>query len=335
MKRKMIKSRFKILAIAFLCFAFANQMQAQNAEAFTKLDTNAIVIGDQIGMDLGINLPMGFVAVWPSIADTLSENIEVISIGSIDTILEDKQMKLSRHLIITSFDSGYFEVPGMEFGFGMKGDTVLYSSRTASMFLQVYTPEVDTSQAFKEIRGPIAEPYTFMEVFPWVLGGLLVIFIIALAIWFFVRWKKKKPVFAAKPKPLRPAHEVALEKLEELRLAKVWQKGKLKEYHSQLTDVVREYADRRFGFDAIEMTTDEIMQELKQQTVNEGALEKIRLAFELSDLVKFAKAQPTALENDLSLSHCVDFVEETTQVVQPQVDENIVEANKEKGGSDV
>ena len=330
----MIKSRFKILAIAILLFAFANQMQAQNAEAFTKLDTNAIMIGDQIGMELGINLPKGFTAVWPAIADTLSANIEVISIGGIDTVLKGEQLKLSRRLIITSFDSGYFEVPGMEFGFGMEGDTLLYSSRTASKYLQVYTPEVDTSQAFKEIRGPIAEPYTFMEVLPWVLGGLMVIFIIGLAIWFFVRWKKNKPVFAAKPKPLRPPHEVALEKLEELRLAKVWQMGKLKEYHSQLTDVVREYADRRFGFDAIEMTTDEIMNELKEHAVNEGALEKIRLAFELSDLVKFAKAQPTALENDLSLSHCVDFVNETTQIA-PQVNENTVEANKEEGGTDV
>ena len=333
MKRKMIRSGFKILIV--LLIAFTAKMQAQNAEAFTKLDTNAIMIGDQIGMDLGISLPLGFVAVWPTIADTLSENIEVISVGKIDTVLEEQQMKLSRRLTITSFDSGYFEVPGMEFGFGKQGDTLLYSSRTASMFLQVYTPEVDTSQAFKAIRGPIAEPYTFMEIFPWVLGGLLVIFIIALAIWFFVRWKKKKPVFAAKPKPLRPAHEVALEKLEELRLAKVWQSGKLKEYHSQLTDVVREYADRRFGFDAIEMTTDEIMQELKQHAVNEGALEKIRLAFELSDLVKFAKAQPTALENDLSLSHCVDFVKETTQVAKPQEEENVEEVTKEEGGDHV
>lgn len=314
---------------------FGNQMMAQNAEAYTKLDTNAIMIGDQIGMELGIKLPIGFTTIWPSINDTITGNIEVISKNGIDTIFDNEQMILSQQLTITSFDSGYFEVPGFSFLFGKEGDSLAYSSESSSHYLQVFTPEVDTSQAFKIIKAPYAEPYTFMEIFPWILGGLLIIAIIVFGIWFFMRMRKNKPIFASKPKPLRPPQEVALEKLESLRLAKVWQQGKLKSYHSQLTDIAREYLHRRFNFDAPEMTSEEIITELKNHKVNSEVLSKLNAAFTLSDLVKFAKAQPTALDNDLSHSHCVDFVNETAFVAEPENTEENNLNTKEEGGSDV
>jgi hypothetical protein len=312
---------------------FANNLQAQNIEAFTKIDTNAISIGDQIGLELGIKLPLEFTAVWPTITDTITKNIEVISSGNIDTIFDKKEMILTQKLTITSFDSGYFEIPGMEFLFGKSGDSLMYSSKAKSLFLNVYTPEVDTSQAFKVIKAPFSEPYTFMEIFPWVLGGILIIGLIIFLFWFIKRRKKNQPIFAAKPKPLLPPEVVALEKLETLRLSKVWQQGLIKKYHSQITDIVREYLDRRFNFDAPEMTSEEIIEELKNHKINEEALAKVSSAFKLSDFVKFAKAQPTALENDLSISHCVDFINETA--FSPETEVNKEEQNKIEGGTNV
>ena len=331
---RMQKFRIKIFAILLLLFA--TEMQAQNAVAYSKLDTNAIIIGDQIGLELGIELPVGFTTLWPAIGDTLTENIEIISKGGIDTIFDKDQIILSQQLTITSFDSGFFQVPGFNFLIGKEGDSLAFSSKSRNLFLQVYTPEVDTSQTFKVIKAPYAEPYTFMEILPWALGGLVVLAVIAFLIWFFIRRKKNKPIFTSKPKPLRPPQEVALEKLETLRLGKVWQQGHLKKYHSKLTDIVREYLDRRFNFDAPEMTSEEIIGELKNQKVNDEVLGKVSAAFQLSDLVKFAKAQPTALENDLSLSHCVDFVNETTVVIEPNTDSNqSLDARKKEGGANV
>jgi hypothetical protein len=113
----------------------------------------------------------------------------------------------------------------------------------------------------------------------------------------------------------------AIRKLEELRLARVWQSGKVKQYHSSLTDIMKNYLKRRFGFDAPEMTSDEILDELKVHNINQETTEKLKGVMQLADLVKFAKAQPTPLENDLSLEHCIDFVKETKPVVETQ-DEN-------------
>ena len=315
---------------------FGKQIMAQNVEAYSKLDTNAILIGDQIGMELGISLPNNFTTTWPNIGDTITGNIEVISKSSIDTIIDNGILTLIQKLTITSFDSGYFELPSFSFNFGKKGDSLAYLSETGSLYLEVFTPEVDTSQAFKVIKAPYAEPYTFMEIFPWILLGLLVVGLIVLGVWFIIRRNKNKPIFASKPKPIRPPQEVALEKLEALRLAKVWQQGKLKVYHSQLTDIVREYLDNRFRFDAPEMTSEEIISELKNHKINNEVLGKLKAAFELSDFVKFAKAQPTALENDLSHSHCVDFINETAISLQTDtgLDENPVQ-KIEKGGVNV
>ncbi len=330
----MMKSYFKILI--FIFFVFANQLQAQNTEAFAKLDTNSIMIGDQVGLELGIKLPSGFTTLWPAISDTITENIELISRSGIDTVFDEDQMILSQQLTITSFDSGYFEMPSFSFLFGKEGDSLTFSSESQNLFLQVYTPEVDTSQAFKVIKAPYSEPYTFMEIFPWVLGGLIIIALIAFGIWFIIRRKKNKPVFASKPKPLRPPQEVALEKLETLRLEKVWQQGNIKKYHSQLTNIVREYLDRRFNFDAPEMTSGEIINELRNHKVNDEVMTKISSSFQLSDLVKFAKSQPTALENDLSLSHCVDFINETAIVFETETKEEVgQESNNKEGGKDV
>jgi hypothetical protein len=177
----------------------------------------------------------------------------------------------------------------------------------------VNVPVVDTAQAIKPIAGPISEPYTFKELLPWILLGIGVIALVVLLIFYLKRRKKKQPLFERKARPAQPPHIVAINKLEELRLEKVWQRGKLKQYHSQITDIMREYMDNRFHFDAPEMTSDEILSTLKKFKVNDEAYGKLSGVLFLSDMVKFAKSQPTALENDLSISHCVDFVNETKE----------------------
>ena len=295
---------------------------SQKVAAWAKADSSAIMIGDQIGMDFGIKLPVQSQVQWPLITDTLSSHIEVVKKDKIDTITEANVMTLKQRLLITSFDSGYFEVPPFEILYRLPDDTTVYKANTGSFFLQVYVPEVDTAKPFKVIKGPVEEPYTFAEIFPWILLGLVIIAAIVFLIIYLKKRKNNQPLFRSKPKPLPPPDVEAINKLEELRLARVWQSGKVKLYHSSLTDIMKNYLKRRFGFDAPEMTTDEIMDALQQHHINQGVTEKLKGVMQLADLVKFAKAQPAPLENDLSLEHCVDFVKETKPVtVEPKEEE--------------
>jgi len=309
------------ILILLLTIILSPAVHAQNVEAFSSIDSSSIMIGDQVTMEIGIGVPIGFVVDWPQFSDTLTGNIEILKIAKIDTLIETDKLNLKQRLLITSFDSGFFEIPAISFNFKHEGDTTQFTANTNKLFLQVYTPVVDTSQAFKVIKGPVGEPYTFKEALPWILLGLAIIGIVILLIRYLRKRKKNQPVFARKAKPLPPPHITAIKKLEELRLAKIWQQGRLKLYYTQLTDITREYMEGRYHFDALEMTTDEILETLKEQKANKEIVSKLGASLQLADLVKFAKAQPTALENDLSLSHCVDFVNETKEVIVAQAEE--------------
>ncbi len=305
---------FKIY-IAVVLLAVSLKGFSQETGAWLQPDTNAITIGDQIGVELGIRVNKDAVVQWPQIVDTLTGNIEVVNQTGIDTTFEADNKILKQRLTVTSFDSGYFKVPSVNFMYRLKDDSAVFTVGTKDFYLQVNTPQVDTTKPFKAIAGPIEEPYTLGEIIPWVLLALLAVALIVFAFYYYKRRKNNQPLFKAKPKPLPPPDVEAIDKLEALRLARIWQSGKIKLYHSSLTDIMKNYLKRRFGFDAPEMTTGEIIAELTDKSVNEEAKNKLQGVMQLADLVKFAKAQPTPLENDLSLEHCLDFVKETKPVV--------------------
>lgn len=320
-----------VKGIAAVIFAMSSFFSwSQNVEAYARLDSSSIMIGDQVELELGIRVPENFAVSFPFFQDTLTTHIEILEKEKLDTTKIDEGQLIKQLYTITSFDSGYFALPDFEFMFHHKEDTILYRTNANALYLMVNTPVVDTSQAFKAIKGPVKEPYTFWEVFPWVALGLAVIGLIIFVIWYIRKRKKNQPIFTRKPKPQLPPGLLAIQKLEELRLAKVWQQGKLKKYHTQLTDIVREYFKGRYHFDALEMTSDEIMENLQNLNKNKEANEKMRSVLQLADLVKFAKAHPTPLENDLSLNHVIDFVNETKIVPDELPEVNTTEESPTK-----
>lgn len=311
------------ISILIITVLFVSGVKAQQTGAWSSLDSNAIMIGDHVKYELGITVPNDMIVNWPLLVDTITSNIEIIKWSNIDTTYSGTDISLRQQFIITSFDSGYFEIPPTDFKFRHVNDSNYYSTSTGMLFLQVFVPEVDTSQAFKPLIAPIKEPYTFQEILPWLIVVTAAIILIVFIIFYIVKRKKRQPIFKRKPKPVLPAHVVAINKFEELRLSKIWQAGHLKKYYSQLTGIIREYMVNRYHFDAPEMTSYEILTKLHEFEINKEAMTKLEGVLHLSDLVKFAKAVPTALENDLGLTHCVDFVNETKKIEEPaQTEDN-------------
>ena len=156
---------------------------------------------------------------------------------------------------------------------------------------------------------------TFFSKFWW----LILLIIVAGAIIFYVIYRKKhgkSPIPMIKIKPERPAHEIAFEDLERIRNEKIWSRGQVKEYHVQLTDTIRTYIDNRYGIDAEQMTTSEIL-DMFNAAIPIDSDDKMRLRqmLELADSVKFAKFQPLQGDNDLSLRNAFDFVEHTKEII--------------------
>jgi hypothetical protein len=288
-------------------------MQAQTVEAISRLSTDTILIGQQAVYELNLKIPASFTFEWPLWGDTLIGNVEIISAGEVQKkpLDADGNFWLRQELLITSFDSGFYYLPGVELSFSPASDSIFFLAQTNPLMLFVKSVPIDPDAMFKPIKDPLAAPIGFWEIFPWIIGILGIALLIFLIVWYLIKRGKKELPLPIIQKPVVPPHIIALNKLEELRQQKLWQAGKVKDYHSAMSDIIRVYIEDRFGVNAVEMTTDEILHGVDMLGINQEAFAKLARALQLGDLVKFAKAEPTAVENDLCLNHLVDFVNES------------------------
>lgn len=306
----LVRSSFLLIALTLLRLQTG---QSQNVEALSVINTDSILIGQQLIYELQMKVPKGFQVNWPTFGDTLTASLEIVqqSVAEQFPLENDDQMVWRQQLVLTSFDTGFVYIPAISIDFAPEGDTVFYEAKSNPLLLRVFSVAVDTTVAFKAIKGIEEMPLTFAEVFPWVIAILAIALLLFLLVWWYMRQRNKPITLAPIAKPQVPPHLIAIEKLEELRLQKLWQNGKVKEYYTALSDIIREYIELQFPVNAIEMTTHEILEGLQTVKINEEAMYKLSVTLELADLVKFAKAHPSALENDISLNHLIDFVKES------------------------
>lgn len=306
-----------VLLCALLCISISSS--SQDIKATATLDSNTIKIGQQVKLKLSVQYKVDngkhIKIKWPEIADTIRKEIEVVGQSKLDTVIPDKnnpvQIIQSKTLLITSFDSGYWAIPPIKFIVNGDSNGIF----TEPLLLHVGGMAVDTTIAIKDIKAPFAETYTWLDWLKdnmWVVWGTLIAILVVLLIIYLVRrFTRVKPIYIEVEKPKIPAHIIAYEKLEKLKNEKLWQEGKLKLYYSSLTDIVREYIENRFKIQALEQTTDEILYGFRNIAVDEDSKTKLKQVLILSDLVKFAKEQPTSTENELCLANSYDFINGT------------------------
>jgi hypothetical protein len=191
-------------------------------------------------------------------------------------------------------------------------------------------PVVDTTKAIRDIRGPMQAPVTFAELVPLLISIALLALII-LGIWYYL-WRKKqnKPLFPVVTRPVGPPWQVALEDLENLEKKKLWQQGKIKDYYTELTDILRSYLKFQHSIDALEMTSYEILQAFDQSGLpptHRGILNNI---LQRADFAKFAKATPSRQENEISLQEAIQFIENTKPQIADNSEKNSQNAVTEK-----
>jgi len=309
--------RFLKTCILFIFLFLLTPGYGQDVIVSAKLDTNAMLIGDHVGLTLKYTGPAKSQVLWPFMPDTILGSITVIGRGKIDTSFaaDKKSVTYSQQLNITCYDSGFYTIPSISFKHRMLPDTNGFISTTDMMLLAVHTVKVDTTQAIKPIIGPLKVSISFREILPWILAALAMVVLIIGIIWYFKKRQKKEPIFKLKPRVLLMPHELALQEIEKLRVKKLWQAGKVKEYHSELTEILRKYIEDRFQVPALEQTSAEIVDSLMNNAgCPHQALDKLGSLLILADMVKFAKVQPLPVENEKSLNDGVEFVYETTNV---------------------
>ena len=259
------------------------------------LDSNTILIGQQINFT--ITNKVTSTKIWPTYNEFLVEGIEIIKASKIDTT----DGVITQEFVITAWDSGSYFFPSIAFS---------EKNKTQALLLNVQTIILAEDAELKDIKQPIEEPIGWSDIWPWLLG-ILILSLIIFILRKYVFNKNKQPIIV-KPNVIIAADISALKELNALEKAKIWQEGNVKEYHSQLSEIIRRYTENRFQFIALELTTDEILQELKS-ILSDDQLNNLSTLLQRADLAKFAKSKPIDTENMESMVLAKGFVNATKQ----------------------
>ena len=174
--------------------------------------------------------------------------------------------------------------------------------------MKVVTVDVDTlhPNQFYPPKDVQKNPFLWSEWRTPFLLSLLFIALLALALWLYLRLKANKPIITSIRiiKKVLP-HQKAMKAIEDQ-----------KEYYTRLTDTLRQYIRERFGFNAMEMTTSEIIFHL-QESGDSTMIAELKDLFETADLVKFAKYSTLMGENDMNLVNAINFIDLTKLEGQP------------------
>lgn len=292
---------------------------AVNAKSSIKatLDSAYVTMGNITALTVEVvesrdaNSMVGF------IPETMPKEVEVVGEASCDTVnLDDNVRQITRRIILQSFDSGAYALPPV---FYMNGNDTMLSN-----IVTLKVNPVDVS-ALEDIHGNAdtltvkSHWYDFLP--DWIIDYwgwiLLTIVIVAGGVCAVLIFTKRVAVpFIPAKKPV-PPYEMARQRLDRLHEQHLCERGQEREYYTELTDILREYIDKRFGINAMEMTSRQILDHLNANPATKPSERLMRQILEVADFVKFAKMRPMPEDNTKSFNHAVEFVENTKPAPEP------------------
>ncbi len=307
----------------------------QNTQIRAVVDTNIIEFANQTVLRLQVQTDGNSNISFPVFDDTISKNIEIVEQYPVDTI-NKSPLTFEKAFLITSFEDSLQTIPALPV---IINQDTLFTNPVNIFVIPFHidsaeVAKIDTSQIIPifDIKPPIDTPLTFKEF--WLRYGkiiiilLIIIALIPFAIWLIKKLKSDEPLKILQ-KPKEPAHVIALRRLKSLKESELHkQDDKVKEFYSELTDIVRTYIEQRYDIPALERTSTEILDDFeKGRVLNSKLFNELRKLLNLADLAKFAKYMPSFDVNNGNLEMAFNFVEETKQIIQNLDNENITSQN--------
>lgn len=335
-----MKKRFTLF---FLLFSLGKLFAQIDVVVIDTIPTDTMLIGDQIYHTIAVIAPKDAEIEIPVLAEKSykttidkgtdsieipnkppdSVEVELLEIVREDTALNPNFSTRTFGVKFTVFDSGWVDIPAFEVKIKTNNFQTSYYTRPHKL-LVTHMP-IDLRGGLMDIRPPYQVPFSwkeFKEHYLFWVFILMGINVLVIGLWFWYTYIRKVKV----PEEIvyvGPPHEIAFQKLDALEQKELWQKGKIKQYYSEVSDIVREYIERRYGVMALEMTTAELQTDLKKkkQLIEEDLVTKLSDHFSLADLVKFAKMIPPEYEHERIGKFCRYFVEETRE--KEEIQENV------------
>ena len=281
-----------------------------------EIDYIQIFVGQQAHVTLAATAKENAKVEFPQFKPTeyITPGVEVLDRKELENKEEDNGFVTRRMVYtMTSFDDTLYYLPPMT----VKIDGKPYQSK--SLALKVLTIEVDTLHA-EQFFGPKDVQDNPFQWSDWSLpfwASVLMLVLMAIGYYLYLRLRDNKPIIShiRIVKRLLP-HQKAMKEIEQIKADKMVTSENSKEYYTKLTDTIRRYIEERYGFNAMEMTSSEIIANLTA-TQDESALSELRHLFLTADLVKFAKYSTLINENDMNLVNAIDFINQTKLENEP------------------
>jgi hypothetical protein len=283
-----------VTAIFLLLLTF--QLPAQDITVTTSTEKDTIYIGDQIYYNVVVVQPLDLVLDYSFPADTLTESILVLERRGPDSTInrEGDMVSVSLGLLITSFDTGFYEIPPFYVSYSKEGEEIRYYSDFIPLtVVNTDITPADSTEVIFDIVAPYSHPLTAREIIPWVLA----VIVIAVAVWYIAgklrERKTGEEVEQAVKMPTEPIHIIALRELDRLDRKKLWQQGEIKLFYTSLVFILKQYLSGHFTISCLEMTTGETMEALRYEGLkNDKVRNNLDEIFTTADFSKFARYRP-------------------------------------------
>ena len=294
---KHINNFFATIAFLFICVSLSAQAIRSS------VDKNAILIGERITYTLTIGLPSPEYTVNINIPDSIP-HFEVLEKNGGNGKDQKGNFVWQQKIVFTSFDSGAFTFPGLTYRINHL-NTSSQPLSTNQVKIEVGYMPLDEGGLPRDIKSILN--VDFVDWFWVYVGiGILLLLVVLFFVWRYFRKKKKVIV----PISAKGAYEEALIALEELKKANEQRSLGVKEYHTKLADVLRNYYGRTVNQNFSNKTTQEILMRLKSHELKAETASHATEALATGDAVKFAKYNSSYTENEAALIYLKTVIEE-------------------------
>ena len=313
--RTSITKRVKTALATALLTGLTTVLYAAPPTITARVEPDSIGIGDRFDVVIDVDRDLVQVVEFPTFNPPPQSGLEVVESHPVDTLRRDgRHLSLRKRYTLAAFEEGNLGLGRAQVLYLDKNITdTLYTADT--LRLQVGTFQIDsTSHTIYDIKAQRTLPFRYGEISGYVLWSLLGLIVLGGAIYagrrLMARYARKvRDIF--RPAPPLPPHIAAIQALETLHNQKLWQSGRHKQYYSGLTDILRTYLADRYGFGAMEMTSDEILAAVRRYDLPQKCVMDLQAILRDADLVKFAKARPEGTTNEDNYLNAYYFVEET------------------------
>jgi hypothetical protein len=310
----------KRLTLILSLALFASLSRGQEPKLSARTDSLQYKVGQWILLHVDAELPASVDSLVPVAKDSLGP-FEILNIEP-HAPRDGRQQWTFR---LTVFDTGNVYIPQVQFAYKNRADTLLRTAHTNPLPLSIVGIPFDPKGDVKDIKPPLDAPWKFEDFLPYLIA-LVLVALGFLGYYYYRRWKKRREEGYVPAKPVIPPGQVALAALRILEDKHLWQQGRVKEYYSEVTEIIRRFLDDQYGVLALESTSDEIMVQLKDLPEAQALIREFRSFFTTADLVKFAKYLPSPDEHEHELRWGYEIIRAMIPRLAPEQEVQEVES---------